>query len=186
MLTTILTLHIFNLLGTTALIVPRTCSVRFATGAIDLSRSSTARDSRFELFYDALLFYRSVYGHLNVPHRFQVPCNSTWPTFMTGIKLGNMVSRVRTRGDFKDKHGQLEELGLKLNTSLRDSRLETSLDKTVRALKVYNEIYGDTLVPALFVVPSDFSCKDSRFVFYFCFPTFKYSIIFQGHRIFGG
>lgn len=55
----------------------------------------------WNLVLEALVIYKSLFGHTKVPSTFIVPFGeSYWPMATWGIPLGNCVHRIRTRGDF--------------------------------------------------------------------------------------
>jgi len=120
------------------------------------------REQRFHALYEALLVYRSINGHLDVPYKFEVPGDENWPPSSVGMKLGQVVSRVRTRGDFKENRPQLEAIGFQYN--LTRNKMSKSFERTMQALDVYSRIHCDTLVPTLFVVPENDECMSAYFI----------------------
>ena len=111
--------------------------------------TSKKREARFRLIFDTLKAYKQLYGNLDVPYRFVVPnlISAEWPEGSDSMKLGAIVSRIRTRDDFASHRDELEALGLQYE------RYNDSFQIVYEALKCYKEIYGDLYVKALFVVP---------------------------------
>ena len=133
--------------------MPRGCAKAFCTvsSSSPPSSSSNKRETRFRLIFETLQTYKELYGDLDVPYRYTVP-NATaahlWPDGSQSMKLGAIVSRIRTRNDFAGYRDDLEALGLQYEK--RDGPFCITYD----ALKCYKEVYGDLLVKARFVVPS--------------------------------
>ncbi|KAF4150044.1 Helicase associated domain-containing protein [Phytophthora infestans] len=106
-----------------------------------------------ERIVPALKAYVAQNGHCLVPGRFVVPSHDPWPKKAWGMKLGQTVSNIRLRYNYR-------------RLVLRDKEILTSLEFTwnvkdyvwterfVPALKVYVAQNGHCLVPASFVVPS--------------------------------
>lgn len=116
------------------------------------SSSSTKRETRFKLIFQTLEVYKKLYGNLDIPYRYIVPNITTadiWPEGSQAMKLGAIVSRIRTRNDFAAHRDEFEALGLVYE------RNDDSFSIVYDALKCYKDIYGNLLVKALFVVPSN-------------------------------
>ena len=108
----------------------------------------------FALVHESLVRYKQHYGHLNVPYNFV--CDNKWPKECQKLLLGQIVSRMRTRGDFLSDAKNREvviSLGLRLD---KDSKRLDRFDKIICALLAFQSAYGHTQVPVNFVVP----CSD--------------------------
>lgn len=55
---------------------------------------------RFDVIYEALKCYKSIFGHLDVPYGFVVPSSEPWPEAAHGLKLGTRVQSIRLQGTF--------------------------------------------------------------------------------------
>ena len=99
--------------------------------------------------YPALHRYKELHQDLQVPVDFVIPYSEDYPPSTHGIKLGLLVKSIRNRGDYKSKRQQLEALGFEYQ-SQTNSRWEK---KILPALFMYQQVHGDLLVPAQFVVP---------------------------------
>ncbi len=112
----------------------------------------------WNLVLEAMVVYKSIYGHVKVPASFVVPCNHNnndcnnhnhdatsstmlWPKATWGITLGNCVHRIRTRGDFLrndelafSRRSQLEGLGFVWDVQ------EDAFERLFRALKIFAKL----------------------------------------------
>ena len=68
----------------------------------------------FSELFDALVCYRQLYGHVQVPQKFVVPEEVPWPEDVRGMRLGTKVSTVRTKGALVRKVPERIELLNKL------------------------------------------------------------------------
>eukprot|EP00607_Mallomonas_marina_P010337 CAMPEP_0182422228 /NCGR_PEP_ID=MMETSP1167-20130531/7847_1 /TAXON_ID=2988 /ORGANISM="Mallomonas Sp, Strain CCMP3275" /LENGTH=245 /DNA_ID=CAMNT_0024600081 /DNA_START=405 /DNA_END=1142 /DNA_ORIENTATION=+ len=107
---------------------------------------------------EALTAYRSLYGDLNVPRCYIVPCDDSFPEKCWGLKLGNFCNNVRYRGDYISADARvrvrLETIGLKLDYDEFDTRHWAHI---YYALTVYKKLYGHLNVPKSWAVPVDAS-----------------------------
>ncbi len=123
----------------------------------------------YNLVLEALITYKALHGHVQVPASFIVPYyqetqtegevgstdswtdeegtnNYPWPKATWGIPLGNCVHRIRSRGDFLrneeiafSRRRQLDNLGFVWDVS------EAAFSKFLTALRFYNRLgYDDT------------------------------------------
>ena len=101
----------------------------------------------------ALGAYREQFGHVRVPTAFVVPDADGWPEEARGLNLGRKVSGLRQQKKRdtlpQDDAAQLEALNFVWN--MYDWKGQYALE----ALLAYQEVHGDLLVPAAFVVPSE-------------------------------
>ena len=94
--------------------------------------NSLKTKTSFTTIYSALSSYQSIYNNLNIPYKYIVPNDIiSYPDTTThGIKLGQVVSRIRNRGDYigggsssnnnnNDNKNKLLELGLIISPSLQ-------------------------------------------------------------------
>lgn len=90
---------------------------------------------KFDLLFQGLLFYRSVFGDLQVPETYVVPSEDPWPEQLWGIRLGSRVHAIRTHGtliaNFPERREMLASIGFSLElveTSKRKKKKDSSLD----------------------------------------------------------
>jgi hypothetical protein len=61
--------------------------------------------------------YKELYGDLRVPKAFIVPKDdSTWPEGLWNLKLGNIVSNIRSNDGYADHREELVAMGFDFNT----------------------------------------------------------------------
>ncbi|KAK1929161.1 hypothetical protein P3T76_015293 [Phytophthora citrophthora] len=102
----------------------------------------------------ALVRYYELYGHSDVPIRYQVkPGDSEWPESLWGFRLGVRVSNIRNMGSFK---AQVEKdrkalTQIKFCFDLIDREWNT---RVVPSLVVYRQEFGNCEVPRKFTVPN--------------------------------
>jgi hypothetical protein len=115
--------------------------------------------------YDVLKRCLKVYDTLDLGPCTAMPYSYTiskdtedvnlYPKEAHGVKLGNIVSRIRTRGDFmkdEEQRQELEAFGFKPK---KESKRDTEFDKIIAGLKIYREYAGDVDVPNNFVCSGD-------------------------------
>jgi hypothetical protein len=88
---------------------------------------------------------------MKVKRHFVVEWNDLWPEDMWGLKLGNVVSRIRAGTVHKDKREELESIGFIFDNQ---SRVH-GWDLIKLALETYKALNGDLLVHQKFVVPTE-------------------------------
>lgn len=122
----------------------------------------------YNLVLEALITFKSMYGHVRVPATFIVPYKEEdrdlWPKATWAIPLGNIVYRIRSRGDFLrndetawSRRRQLDNLGFIWDVS------DFSFRKFLTAIKYYKKLEGGGFtgnrsaikVKTNFVVPSE-------------------------------
>ena len=103
-----------------------------------------------DIVYPALTRYKEINGDLLVPAIFKVPNKDDWPESLHGYNLGVLVTNIRNHSVYKSKHQILKDMGF-----IFESIDEFNWNSIIHpALKRYNEINGDLLVPQLFKVPT--------------------------------
>jgi hypothetical protein len=66
----------------------------------------------------ALLTFKNLNGHLQVPSLFKVPeGDPRWPEQARGMKLGYVVSHIRLKGSYSQHHEELRAMGFNFNKS---------------------------------------------------------------------
>ena len=110
-----------------------------------------------KLSYPTLLKCLRAYQSLDIgpctamPYSFVVPeASELFPGEAHGVKLGNVISRIRTRGDYmkdEEQRKELEALGFKPK---KERKRDVEFEKIVQALKIYRRRAGDVDVPNKF------------------------------------
>jgi len=107
----------------------------------------------YNLVVEALLVFKEIEGHLNVPSKFVVPCNQLWPKSVWRLKLGYLVSDIRCRnrfvGDDGGKWFQLQSMGFVWEAS------DVKWERFFSALQMYVDTTGNALIPRSFLVPRE-------------------------------
>jgi hypothetical protein len=97
----------------------------------------------------ALLSYQELNGHMLVPREFTVPANDIrWLKETRGMKLGLIVSNLRSQNSYADHREDLESIGFDYNPQENGYGYES----ISRALQNYQDIYGNLLVPHRYIV----------------------------------
>jgi hypothetical protein len=120
----------------------------------------------WNLFMEAMVTYKSIYGDVMVPASFVIPRdNNEWSKGCWDMPLGNVVHRLRLRHDFLtgdtaiQRKNQLDGLGFVWDVS------DYTFKKFLVALRIFSKLEqqnhehtttASTIrVPSKFVVPSD-------------------------------
>lgn len=100
----------------------------------------------------AMRLYHTAHGDLCMQLGWQVPDAEPWPASLWGMKLAKVIYRREFWKEFiadnSSRRAELDELGFVW------SRLQPEYNLVLEALMTYQELHGDLLVPASFVVPS--------------------------------
>jgi hypothetical protein len=107
-----------------------------------------------ERILPALEGFRQLNGHCCVPKAFVVPSDEKWPEQSRGLKLGNAVNQIRTKGSYaaqvaRDK-SRLLEVGFVWDFNEAQWR-----ERILPAWEVFYKVHGHCRVPARFVVPPE-------------------------------
>ena len=103
----------------------------------------------YALIERALLRYKFLNGDMLVPQLFKVPKTADWPDETWGLKLGTIVSKIRSGDDHSRRKDKLEEIGFCYNPA------QSNYDLFLMAVLNYKSLNGDMMVPSRFIVPSD-------------------------------
>jgi len=101
------------------------------------SSLSAARGPRARWFVvkAALEQYTQIVGDLNkISYAFTVPVSSDWPESTHCLRLGQVVSRIRNRGDFSQHHQELREV---FGLQSRQERQDETFSAFAEALAAY-------------------------------------------------
>lgn len=114
----------------------------------------------------AFKMYKAAYGDLKVPQRFVVPNMPPWPSVAWGLKLGKVVSAIRSTGRYMSdassrtaRRQVLDQLGFvwSMRRSAADTAAEDQgirLEQVITGVKVYKSVMGSVAnIPSNFVVP---------------------------------
>ncbi len=74
---------------------------------------SLGRLLQYEKIEVALLAYKSLHGDMLVPTMFVVPRSVEYPEDVWDMKLGAVVTSIRSKGIYASKHNRLREIGFK-------------------------------------------------------------------------
>lgn len=122
----------------------------------------------WNLIFESLIVYKTLYGDVLVPYNFTVPYNDgRWPKACWGVHLGNSVQKIRNRGDFIgannpnafSRRNQLDSIGFVWDVQeMRFIKLYNALQLFGR-IEQNNKVHSGALkVPSQYVVPQN----DSR------------------------
>ncbi|KAH7469331.1 uncharacterized protein KRP23_10766 [Phytophthora ramorum] len=107
-----------------------------------------------ERIVPAIQAYAKVYKNCKIPVKFVVPSEDPWPRNAWTMKLGKILSRLRSNATFFSHVGRdaelLDELGLNLKLSVRGWT-----NRVVPLLEIYTRLFGEEEIPDDFVVPSE-------------------------------
>jgi len=114
---------------------------------------------QFEQIMEALHIYKSqVDADLHVPVTFVVPSEANWPHHLQGFPLGRWVNSIRDKDSivagFPEREERLSEIGFVWEGTGRTLYSKKRFDTVYSALVTYKNLYGNLLVPQIFVVPS--------------------------------
>ena len=91
-----------------------------ASQAVDLNPGKLSRsvkigckdgETLFNYHFRCLFAYKEIYGNLLVKQKYVVPWSIDWPEDMWGLKLGNLVSKIRGNSQYKNHTEELTALG---------------------------------------------------------------------------
>ena len=100
----------------------------------------------------ALIRYKEMYGDMYVPHDFVIPHSSDyWIESSWGMVLGHITHRIRDGKRYVTKHDELNSIGFGFTSDRLNDRSE--IVKT--ALQLYENLYGNMLVPSKFIIPDE-------------------------------
>jgi len=116
-------------------------------------------DITFDQIFEALVVYKNTVsgdGPLSVPVDFTVPDSDPWPENTRGLPLGTSLSKFRSAKFLKanpDAAEKLREVGFVTDSKV--SANDIRFNNVFTALKRYQDIYGDMMVPQPFTVPNN-------------------------------
>ncbi len=124
---------------------------------LDMTKDKPFHD--FERVYTALVFYKEIYGNLDVPFSYVVPENDNrFPPKAHGFKLGCAVKNIKKHHTFKEHKERLTALGMVIEdydpkTRVvhakrgRPARIAVGFDAFYGALVAYKLVHGHVVVP---------------------------------------
>mmetsp|Transcript_9991 Transcript_9991/g.13011 ORF Transcript_9991/g.13011 Transcript_9991/m.13011 type:complete len:825 (-) Transcript_9991:428-2902(-) len=112
----------------------------------------------YNLVLESLKIYKEENGDLkDLPTNYIVPQKEPWPERCHGLPLGERVSKIRSRNlyikDNPDRRKELLDLGLSLTKP--NTNQATRWNRVLRALTMYQELYGNLQVPQQYVIPHE-------------------------------
>lgn len=118
------------------------------------TKSKTKSSKKYEYIHvlGALKAFKSIYGHINVPGKFEVPSDdSNYPKESWGLALGNTLHNIKAGRSYADHKAELEALGI---TFTLEKKARLHFDAIYAALIAYKNAIGNLDVQHNFVVPS--------------------------------
>ena len=70
----------------------------------------------------------------SIPYSFTVPTSSSWPPATHGLRLGQIVSRIRNRGDYAAHAVELQALGLYPRDATAEATEDADFDIFIQAV----------------------------------------------------
>ena len=112
------------------------------------------QSNNFYRIYDAIKYYKDQHNDFKIPYNYVVPeDNDTIKININNIKLGNIISRMKNRGDYKEYHGILEQkLGFTINSKNNDTN---NYDTVINPLIIYHHKFNNLNINTKYVVPND-------------------------------
>jgi hypothetical protein len=108
-------------------------------------------DIKYEDMRDALLKYKELEGHAQMPCDFRVPrVDNRYPEHTRGLHLGFAVHSAQVNGCYEQHHDELKQLGVNFKII---GAFHTSFDAIYRAATVFCELHPGKIIPQNFVVP---------------------------------
>jgi hypothetical protein len=102
----------------------------------------------------ALQTYKDLNGDMMVPATFIVLVNDiNWHIETWGLELGSVVLVIRRGKSYANKRVDLESFGFNYDSKNKNRYCGFELIKA--ALQTYEDLHGDMIVPATFVVPTN-------------------------------
>ncbi|OQS00151.1 hypothetical protein THRCLA_06188 [Thraustotheca clavata] len=108
-------------------------------------------EHQWQLRLQALTIFKSIYNHLNVSYDYITPSNSPWPIDLQNIKLGIVVTNLRSRHKRLSESRRMELNGLGFIWDSQELVFQTKL----QALHAYHAIHGHIQVPFEYIIPSN-------------------------------
>jgi hypothetical protein len=100
---------------------------------------------------EALINYKELEGHAQVPCDFRVPLgDNRYPEHTRGLHLGFAVHGAQVNGCYEQHHDELKQLGVNFKII---GALHTSFDVIYRAAIAFCELHPGKIIPQNFVVP---------------------------------
>jgi hypothetical protein len=107
--------------------------------------------SGYTLVKDALLVYKELHGHVDVPQKYVIaPDDERYPEHVRGFKLGLMISMIRSAKSYKTHTKELVELGFQFD---RKRNVLKSFEQFIEVLSIYKSIHGDLRIPSSYRIP---------------------------------
>jgi hypothetical protein len=117
---------------------------------IALGFDYTSQKYSFDQIKIALIKYQELNGNMIVPKMYVIPMNNLFMEEFWGMKLGDIVSKIRNSNSYAEKKDELIALGFNY-----ESQLKHTYEDIEKALLKYKELYGDMLVSLKYVIPLD-------------------------------
>jgi hypothetical protein len=104
-------------------------------------------DPEFQVFWDALVVYKSIHNSLKMSISFVIPEDPQYPQKFWGLPLGGLLNSIRIKGEYPQYKRRLLELGVEYALKKHD------FHRVYSASVVFKALHGDLDVPTSYVVP---------------------------------
>jgi hypothetical protein len=134
---------------------------QIATGLEKLNIAAQPLISGWDTFYNALLKFKLLHGHVNVPLKFVIPNSPPWTRLEAGMKLGTKLSVLRSLGKYvhihDDRVRDLLQLGFEWHPQQNSSSSKNWSDDTfcrvVAGLLIFRDIFPEREIPMDYNIP---------------------------------
>jgi hypothetical protein len=117
--------------------------------SLGFTQSTSAVVYTWEQVLGALRLYAEKKGDLRIPQKFVVPRNSScWSDDLGGMRLGEIVYRIRNKGLYVEHREELEAIGFDYSTQ----RVVYGWERVKAALLTYKNVYGNLSVSRSFKI----------------------------------
>jgi hypothetical protein len=125
-------------------------SGHYADHRNDLYEMGFLFERQYSTFEEVKLAYKSLYGHLEVPVAYVMgDDDERYPEEVRGMKLGSIVSVIRSSGSYADHREELQGMGFLFE------RQSSTLEEVKTALLAYKSLYGHLKVPQSYIIGDD-------------------------------
>lgn len=132
---------------------------RLIFSSLLLFSSCIARGLDYVALKQTLLTYQQLNPGTSlqeIPYNYVVPASTSYPKGIQGLKLGQLVSRIRSRGDYMRNEAQRAELeAMGFTPNQKKTKIDIEFDKIIYALKQFQKMEGHLDVPNSFVCEGD-------------------------------
>jgi hypothetical protein len=113
-------------------------------------------NKNFNRIYNGIKYYKDKYNNNSIiPYNYIIPeDNDTIKNDINNLKLGNIISRMKNRGDYKEYHYIIEEqLGFSIN--LKNDYNNNNYSTLINALMIYHNKFDNLNITSKYIIPND-------------------------------